>query len=197
MRKLINSMPEKAKNVFNRCLTISADDHQYSLNEAPRKAFESENLEIQLCFDFLDDDYNIAKWVKVGIKEKTDDVNTVDLESLQMDKPKVIDQNSILSEFVETPYVDDSKVLKENHPLNHLIVNSRQELLTHPLVLSLYRSKWTKAGVYSYYSNLVLYLVFMLILNSYALMQPPPYSYDHSRYSLFFLNRYKIYDVQL
>ena len=174
-------MPEKAKNVFNRCLTICADDQEYSLNEAPRKAFESENFEIQLCFDFLDDDYNIAKWIKVGMPEKTEDLQTVDIDSLQIEQPKVSEQNSLLSEFVESPYVEDSKVLKENHPLNHLIMNSRQELLTHPLVLSLYRSKWTKAGVYSYYSNLVLYLIFMLILNSYALVQPPPYSYDYTR----------------
>ena len=178
MRKLINSMPEKAHDVFNRCMIICADDENYALNDAPRKAFESENFEVQFCFDFLDDDYNVVKWLKLPVK--TDDTTkTMNLENLT-----ITPINSDSSQIIDKPYVDDSSTLKENHPLNHLIMNSRQDLLTHPIVLSLYRSKWRRVGVYSYYLNLLVYVFFLCVLNSYALFQPPPYSYDHNRINI-------------
>merc|ERR1719318_591336 len=185
MRKLINSMPEKAHDVFNRCMIVCADDEEYALNDAPRKAFESENFEIQFCFDFLDDDYNVSKWLKLPLNkgDKTMDLTTMKLNMSQIetgDGSIVTGAGSDASQLIDKPYVDDTKVLKENHPLNFLILNSRQELLTHPIVLSLYRSKWRRVGVYSYYLNLFLYIFFMIILNSYALVQPPPYSYNYT-----------------
>merc|ERR1719231_1576971 len=80
-------MPEKAHDVFNRCMIVCADDEEYALNDAPRKAFESENFEIQFCFDFLDDDYNVSKWLKLPLNkgDKTMDLTTMKLNMSQIE----------------------------------------------------------------------------------------------------------------
>ena len=59
--------------------------------------------------------------------EKTEDLQTVDIDSLQIEQPKASEQNSLLSEFVESPYVEDSKVLKENHRFPKRIIMERMK----------------------------------------------------------------------
>ena len=78
---------------------------------------------------------------------------------------------------IPIPYTRDKKMLVENHPLSYLISNKRQELIAHPLITALYNDKWNRLGFYVYYINLIIYMIFMCLLNAYALSIPPPYSY--------------------
>ena len=81
------------------------------------------------------------------------------------------------------PYDLNKQRLGANHPLTWLIAHDRQSLIAHPLVLSLYNIKWNKLGWYIYYGNLTVYIIFMLLLNHYALRTPPPFAYDIERWN--------------
>ena len=47
-----------------------------------------------------------------------------------------------------------------------------QNLLRHPLCLGLVRRKWIDYGRYLYYSSLLIYLLFLAFLTSFALLTP-------------------------
>jgi maltodextrin utilization protein YvdJ len=57
----------------------------------------------------------------------------------------------------------------------------REELLCHPLVRSLLRQKWIKQGRTFFFTNLLLYVLFLIFLTSYmlstAFMAPFQYKY--------------------
>ena len=163
MRKLIQFLPEQASLVFNRCITVKAEQQEYTLADAPRKAFELKQLAVKFNFEFLDDDYNVKEWDKM--EEKPEYALSIDesSEDANIDKPA---------------YDRNKKKLIANHPLMWLINHNRQELIAHPLIVSLYNSKWNTLGWYVYYTNLAIYMIFMILLNVYALTTPPPYSYN-------------------
>lgn len=155
MRKLIQHLPEQASVIFNRCITVSSDDGiEYELDEAPRQLFESKHIEVNFNYSFMDDEYIMDDW----------------RSDIAISQPNM-------------PYDLNKQRLGANHPLTWLIDHNRQELIAHPLVLSLYNIKWNKLGWYIYYGNLTIYLIFMLLLNHYALRTPPPFAYDLSRYN--------------
>ena len=75
-----------------------------------------------------------------------------------------------------SPNIPKRRTLMKNHPLNYLVEHKRQDLITHPLVISLYTSKWQEFGFWVYYINLLIYMIFMILLNIYAYILPPPFS---------------------
>ena len=62
---------------------------------------------------------------------------------------------SIDEEAVPPPYDDNKKNLIANHPLTWLIDHNRQELIAHPLIVSLYNRKWNTLGWYVYYRKVL------------------------------------------
>ena len=63
--------------------------------------------------------------------------------------------------------------------MNFLQVNSKCEnLLLHPVVTGLLNYKWKRFGRYVYYSNLLLFVAYLVILNVYMLLIPPFYQLD-------------------
>lgn len=179
MRKLIKHLPNQAKIAFDRCVKIKANknDKGYSLEDAPRKVFENKELIIKFNFNYLDDDYLVAEWGNAS----PDDASEVLSQSNEKTEVS-LEINLIPDEsIVKEPYDLKKKILIENHPLNYLISNNRQELISHPLVTALYNIKWNRLGFYVYYTNLAIYILFMVLLNIYALAIPPPYSYDTTR----------------
>ena len=48
--------------------------------------------------------------------------------------------------------------------------------MRHPLVISLLNHKWRAYGRTVYYTNLLIYVIFMAVLNSYMLTVPPPFA---------------------
>ena len=71
MRKLIQSMPEMAELVFNRCMEVAPvrtgrSQIWKNLDEVPRKTLEAEALAVRFNFDFMDDEFIIQsrEWDK-------------------------------------------------------------------------------------------------------------------------------------
>ena len=142
MRKLIKHLPNQAKIAFDRCVKVKSNKNEYSLEDAPRKAFENKELEIKFNFNYLDDDYLVAEWGNAS----PDDAS--DLLSVSNEKQTEVDISLIPDETViKEPYDLKKKILIGNHPLNYLISNNRQELISHPLVTSLYNIKWNRTGI--------------------------------------------------
>ena len=157
MRKLIQSMPEMAKLVLNRCTEVQMQDGDKTqgiweqLQNVERKTLESAELQIRFNYDFMDDDYAVLKWEKK---------NGNDMESFFDVKSTV--NGSIAQEEQIQPYATNNRALLQNHPLNFLVEFEREDLITHPLVISLYSSKWRAIGFWVYSSNLALYAIFMV-----------------------------------
>ena len=53
----------------------------------------------------------------------------------------------------------------------------RENLLTHPLVKELINYKWTRIAVPGFLIYLGFYLIFLILLTSFALTLPPPGTY--------------------
>jgi len=62
------------------------------------------------------------------------------------------------------------------HHCNRKKIVAFQNLLGHPLCMALVRHKWNTFGRYVYYTNLLLYVVFLLALSDYCILTPAPYS---------------------
>ena len=56
-----------------------------------------------------------------------------------------------------------------NHPLMVMVQEKHKELLKHPLCLGLLRRKWKKIGRYVFYSQLVIYVFYMICLTALVL----------------------------
>lgn len=61
-----------------------------------------------------------------------------------------------------------------------MIQYNRQELVSHPLIISLYTHKWNSLGRYIYYINFAIYSVFLVLLNIYAMIHPAPFAFERS-----------------
>nr|CAB3267277.1 transient receptor potential cation channel subfamily A member 1 homolog [Phallusia mammillata] len=171
VRKMIRKMPEVAEEVFTKCMRGN-DRH-----------VDHKNYQISFDYEFLDDEFSCTNWVEADDSMSEVSLNLNDLplkRQLSMDDLScysVYDENGrIVSDAI--PYTRDSNLLKENHPLFVMVGAKREKLLRHPLVVSLLNHKWRAYGRAVYYFNLLLYLFFMVIFNSYMLTMPPPYSID-------------------
>uniref|UniRef100_A0A1X7U5M2 Ion transport domain-containing protein n=1 Tax=Amphimedon queenslandica TaxID=400682 RepID=A0A1X7U5M2_AMPQE len=69
-----------------------------------------------------------------------------------------------------------SKYSSENHCLSILANSPSADLLKHPLAATLLDQKWNKIGRIVYYTNLIFYFLFVILLTSYALTVHPPNS---------------------
>nr|XP_039254134.1 transient receptor potential cation channel subfamily A member 1 homolog [Styela clava] len=75
-------------------------------------------------------------------------------------------------------YTEDANILRHNHPLMIMVSTKREGLLQHPVVTALLQYKWNKYGGFVYYSSLIFLMVFVVLLNCYMLLIPPPYTVD-------------------
>ena len=118
---------------------------------------------VRFDYDFMDDDFIILEW------EKTPKTDCPNMEAIS--KPSIL-----IKSTKHNPYDENRRALMQNHPLNYLVEHKRQALLTHPVIISLYTSKWHAFGFWVYYINLFIYALLMVLLNVYAYTVPPPYS---------------------
>ena len=56
------------------------------------------------------------------------------------------------------------------------VESKRLNLLTHPLVGSLLHHKWKRFGQYGYFTNLLIYCLFLIFLTTFALIIENPMS---------------------
>jgi hypothetical protein len=68
------------------------------------------------------------------------------------------------------PYSTNTKIVYGNHPLHLMIKYKRQPLISHPVTIALYTQMWNSGGFYYFYFNLCAYIVFMSMLNAFALL---------------------------
>ncbi|XP_060590665.1 transient receptor potential cation channel subfamily A member 1 homolog [Ruditapes philippinarum] len=82
--------------------------------------------------------------------------------------------------FSDTPYTNDGKVIKTNHPLMIMVKSKQTQLLDHPLVSALLRRKWIRIGLFLSFANFLLYAVFLLLLTGFAIDVRAPYEFNNS-----------------
>ena len=72
------------------------------------------------------------------------------------------------------------RTYRQNHVLEHIRSSGDPRLLKHPLVLHLLNIKWKAYGRMLYFTDLIFYLLFTIMLNVYAFHLPPPsmFSFD-------------------
>lgn len=59
----------------------------------------------------------------------------------------------------------------ENHPLMVMVREKQKQLLRHPLCLGLLRKKWKRLGRFVFYTQLILYILFLLSLTIFILIR--------------------------
>nr|UPO70950.1 sTRP5 [Mesobuthus martensii] len=150
LRKLIRQMPDVAEIVFNKFIT----DNGYS-SEHPK-------FNKYYNYEFLDDMFVAPSYFEdQGSKEFLFDSSDIYDEH---DKVKI---TSVL-------YTLDKEILKQNHPLMLMVTAERQQLLGHPICTSLLNYKWRIYGRYVYYTNLLVYILFLIFFTGYVLCNHPP-----------------------
>ncbi|XP_076812155.1 uncharacterized protein LOC143459076 isoform X2 [Clavelina lepadiformis] len=187
MRKLIRKMPSVAEDVFRKCMRDNGRHKDHPL------------YEISFDYEFLDDEFSCTQWYEMD--DTTSEINipvdgNVPVKSnytefstefghfrLSDDHQncgsdihiRVYDDVGKVTENAE-PYLKDSTMLMKNHPLYVMVKSRRVTLMRHPLVISLLNHKWRAYGRTVYYTNLLIYVIFMAVLNSYMLTVPPPFA---------------------
>ena len=170
MRKLIQSMPDMAKLVLNKCMEIrkhpgknTTEKHRaekwYPLQDVPRKTLESAGLDIKFNYDFMDDDYIIGSNNSNETKSSVGQAVRMSIVGIE---PTGMESASLQSAVKNEPYTKRSQALMKNHPLSHMVDYEREDLINHPLVTSLYTTKWRSYGSWVYSINLLIYVVFMV-----------------------------------
>ncbi|XP_019860059.1 PREDICTED: transient receptor potential cation channel subfamily A member 1 homolog isoform X2 [Amphimedon queenslandica] len=150
MRRIIKKMPDVAKVVFDRCCET-------------KKSPYDEGYEITYNYEFIED---------------------FDLQTLEGDRSSdstmqnVNEDNDDQSDAKRSDkkWPPKAKHSSQNHCLTILANSPSADLLKHPLAATLLDQKWNKYGRIVYYTNLIFYFLFVILLTSYALTVHPPNS---------------------
>ena len=117
----------------------------YSLFDSP------ENRHVKVNFDF----------------ELLDDVESFQAFFLECEEKYKGMKKPLLSNLYEK-----SRLSRQFHPLSIMVQNTRLDLLSHPLVLTLMRLKWSTRASYLYYGNLITYVLFVVLLTVFTFVVP-------------------------
>ncbi|KAG8199670.1 hypothetical protein JTE90_022120 [Oedothorax gibbosus] len=159
LRKLIHHMPDVAEQVLNRCLVE---------NDLPN---DHSDFEVTFNYEFLDDMFACYKpylYDKHGQSESSSKS-----EASSFAGSNIYDDCGYIKKKVR-PYTYDKEILKYNHPLMLMVTYGQEHLLSHPLCESLLHRKWKHYGRYVYYSNLLVFVLFLIFLTGYVVTAVPP-----------------------
>ncbi|KAL5265822.1 hypothetical protein ACHWQZ_G006498 [Mnemiopsis leidyi] len=148
MKKLIRLMPDIAELVMNKCTDMS--------NNPSEMTNDNVNFEVQFNYKYITD-----KELESTKSEDAKSITSMDLNDESDAGSRIVNAHALNSYHI--------------NPLNLMIKNRRNELLSHPLVTSLVFCKWTAYGRHFYYGNLFLYALYLVFLTIYTLFQVPPY----------------------
>ncbi|GAB6033390.1 hypothetical protein CHUAL_013153 [Chamberlinius hualienensis] len=148
LRKLVIKMPDVAEDVFQRCTTTNCFPSDHPL------------YTVTFNYEFIDDTF--VQWEEIDKDAESLDSSKVS-DSFQSDKKSLEPQPS-------------NVMIKKNHPLMLMVKSKRVHLLAHPLCISLLHLKWKNFGRFVYYTNFILYLLFLFFLTGYILASTPPLS---------------------
>ncbi|XP_035219625.1 transient receptor potential cation channel subfamily A member 1 homolog isoform X2 [Stegodyphus dumicola] len=165
LRRLIRQMPDVAEYVFDRCITH---------NEYPE---DDRRFAVHFNYEFLDDTFACYK------PHLYEDIDRNDSSSSS--GTSIYTGSNIYSEGGHVrkkvmPYTSDKEVLKDNHPLMLMVTCRKEHLLSHQLCESLLMHKWKNYGRYVYYSNLLIFVLFLIALTGYVVSSTPPCPLDAS-----------------
>ncbi|XP_023224750.1 ankyrin-1-like [Centruroides sculpturatus] len=150
LRKLIRHMPDVAEQVFDKFIT----DNGYNSEHPKLKKYYN--------YEFLDDMFVTSfSFESRGSRESLFDSSSI------YDEHNKIKTTSLL-------YTEDKEILKQNHPLMLMVTLQKQQLLGHPICTSLLNYKWKIYGRYVYYTNLLLYILFLIFFTGYVVSNHPP-----------------------
>lgn len=166
-----HTFSDVAREVFNQSIITNG------------KVREHPSFEIQYNYEFIDDTY--CNWEKPECT-KVDHCHS-NINDVNTDAVDGFDSQGKMSSCA-TAYTKNSAEIRMNHPLMVMVSSScifysnthfleldmtfyvlseREELLGHPLVVSLLHHKWKSYGKYVYYFGLIIYLSFVLFLTNY------------------------------
>jgi transient receptor potential cation channel subfamily A member 1 len=181
LRRLISKMPDVAKEAMDRCMKT---------NGMP---LEHPSYSVTFDYEFLDDTY--AHWGHIAVEEaqQADQIDqqrdvillTTNNKSgpekhytpgTSAPKVDIYDEDLTISKHA-VPYTTDTTFQCLNHPLMIMVRSRREELLNHPVAVSLLTFKWCSYGRIVYYFNLLQYITFLMFLTTYIIRNDPPFKY--------------------
>jgi transient receptor potential cation channel subfamily A protein 1 len=169
-------MPKVAEEVFRRC-TVSESSTDGSMSQDNYVYFNYEFLE-----DFRDpprrtirstvQDY--GTYALTSDLGETNDLKSTSATKLDDTHADMVTKLRFRSKHSFSTSWGPIGFKKSRHPLSIMVAAERTELLKHPLAVSLLMYKWETYGRYIYYSNLLIYVIFLGLLTTFALLVPHP-----------------------
>ncbi|GIY72668.1 transient receptor potential cation channel subfamily A member 1 homolog [Caerostris darwini] len=159
LRRLIHHMPDVAEHVLDQCIVTNQypEDHRQH--------------QVSFNYEFLDDMFACYKpFLYEGLDESD---KSSESSSSALTGSNIYDDCGFIKKKA-MPYVKDREILKYNHPLMLMVTYGRENLLSHPLCESLLTRKWKYYGRYVYYSNLIVFTLFLIFLTGYVVTALPP-----------------------
>ncbi|XP_041462170.1 transient receptor potential cation channel subfamily A member 1 homolog isoform X1 [Lytechinus variegatus] len=162
MRQLIQYMPDVAQIVMDRCITLN------------------ENGDEVKCYLELLDDY-FSPWAQQNkyTNDVFDDEGNLLVNAqpnrthIENDNTDVFDDEGKLCVDIEQNH---TKIRNGHHPLALMQEQVRHvHLLTHPLSIKLIEHKWRVFGFALNLVSLLVYLIFLIFLTGYVLVNPPSF----------------------
>ncbi|XP_064407355.1 transient receptor potential cation channel subfamily A member 1 homolog isoform X2 [Halichondria panicea] len=194
-RELIAKMPDVAEIVLNRC-TVEKN-----------KIRDGKDYEMLFNYEFIED-YNGGDTGKqesanrqgtaenekeqksacsgdTGKQESANCQGTAENQKVKEQKSDGSKKKTYGTSFAEitadqpaTHRWGPNIFTKANHPLQIMVNYNRMNLLNHPVVGSLVHHKWKKYGFVLYITNLFVFVSFLVLLTTFALIVPNPKSED-------------------
>eukprot|EP00092_Neocalanus_flemingeri_P024563 GFUD01026641.1.p1 GENE.GFUD01026641.1~~GFUD01026641.1.p1 ORF type:complete len:1187 (+),score=294.85 GFUD01026641.1:192-3752(+) len=115
------------------------------------KCIKQGSSDLEMDYEFLDDTFSLKQ------KETKSGKTAFYFEDL--------------SDETISPYDGSGTISMENHPLMIMVEEKQKQLLRHPLCLGLLRRKWKRFGRHVFYSQFILYLLFLISITGYILLK--------------------------
>ncbi|XP_019851378.1 PREDICTED: transient receptor potential cation channel subfamily A member 1 homolog [Amphimedon queenslandica] len=179
MRRIIRKMPDVAEVVFNRCCQT---------NEDAVSSIDHPDYKINFIYEFLEDFRVDSGYSRRFTRTRTARRRSVPIEEVASSAGD-FDEDTEGGGGGGRAIGDDNEgnvgyqttwgpvgYSRQDHCLQILANSKSVELLKHPLAANLLHYKWFKYGQMLYFSNLFIYLLFVIFLTSFALASLSPNS---------------------
>eukprot|EP00057_Strongylocentrotus_purpuratus_P033527 XP_791721.4 PREDICTED: transient receptor potential cation channel subfamily A member 1 homolog [Strongylocentrotus purpuratus] len=171
MRKLIRSMPDVAKMILDRCITVTGGT-----------SIRDKDVRVEFYYELLEDAF--SPWMKPTDEDLPPHEGVINTflnrmyrrvsTRLPSDIDHQYDKQDRLFKSAQ-PFIADCQERNENHPLKLMVSSKRVDLLDHPLVTTFIQHKWNSIGRYIFYVGFFVYITFLAMLTGYIIVIPPNY----------------------
>ena len=92
------------------------------------------------------------------------------------------------------PYDATLTVSMINHPMMIMVETRQKQLLKHPLCMALLRRKWKLLGRFMFYSQLIIYIMFLISVTGFTLYKLTPDTFpDEDNHFQFYAGKESFY----